>query len=156
MSTVFLSYVESDKWYVDKLTRWLDSAGCKVSSSQDSDPTFYARDHADYILVIWSESSVNSPSVYEDALIAKELYRLVQVTTDPSLEVGSEFTSEYLHILSADQTEEILRAVGHHSGMDDRIRNDEPMAAIGAYHNGEPTPLTSEENAEWERQREER
>jgi len=140
MSSVFLSYVDSDAQCVHALAKQLEDAGYETATALDNDPTFSARDNADCILVIWSQSSVNSQSVYEDALIGKKRRCLVQVETEENVKVGSEFDSGLVGI---EYQGAILRAVGWAI---DPSTIPQPMAAIGAYiRPSQPTPEEEEE-----------
>jgi hypothetical protein len=82
MARVFLSCVESDNAIAGQLAKLLEEAGHHVLWRVESDPTLAARDNAEVILVLWSATSVESPTLYEDASVGISRNCLCQVAID--------------------------------------------------------------------------
>lgn len=90
MAEVFVSYCSSDRGRVRPLVEALTSAGFTVWWDRDlaggarfSDEIQQRLDSADCILVAWSEASIESMWVADEATIGRDQHKLVPVLLDP-------------------------------------------------------------------------
>ena len=92
MGQVFLSYAREDRLFVEKLARILEEAGQDVwwdrrleSGGEFSAEIEAALNESDVVLVVWSESSVRSRWVRDEAAVGGDTDRLLPVSIDATL-----------------------------------------------------------------------
>ena len=129
MARVFLSYADSEKAFAAELVALLERHHHAVSSSGERDPTYSERDRSDCTLVIWSMTSVRSPFVYEDAIIASKRGRLIQVATNVDAVGAVPAIFEHGHVMLAGQPRSVLAAIEEIEEVELVSRN-QPMAAL--------------------------
>ena len=145
MGAIFLSYAREDRAFVERLARVLEQAGHDVwwdrhidGGEEFATEIEQALDKADAVLVAWSQLSVQSRWVRDEAAVGGDSGRLVPLTIDGSRPPMG-FRQFHTLDLSGwkgssrdDRTEELLRSV------DRRLQSNDGSQAVRPQHKPKP------------------
>ena len=119
MASVFLSYVHEDKDRALPIARMLERAGHKVwwdrfikGGAEYSDEIEAELGKADFVVVLWSEQSIHSTWVRDEAAVGRDSGRLVPVSID---EASPPMGFRQFHTI------DLSRRKGRRSGVEDLL-----------------------------------
>src|SRR5882724_7211929 len=158
MADVFISYAKADRNLAQQLaahleaqgrTTWWDTA--VTANQQPRSVIEHELEHARKVAVLWSNLSITSPFVVHEAIIGRDLGKLVQVKTSNIQVSDIPRPFRELPLLDASDLAGITRAVSDHA----EKANEPPVQAtppeqmsLGRLDESQPTPSAARSDAD--------